>query len=76
MNHSKTMSPLAAKGLAALQQAVAKLEEDHRRRGEPMAVWRDGKVVMEIPEPVDTLREKQSSYRVGANGTDNTDTKK
>jgi hypothetical protein len=37
-----SMSEMA---LQALREAVAKVVEDHRRRGVPLAVWRDGKAV-------------------------------
>lgn len=36
---------LTEKAMRALTDAVAKVVEDHRRRGKPLAVWRDGKVV-------------------------------
>ena len=29
----------------ALKEAVAEVIEDHRRSGDPLAIWRDGKVV-------------------------------
>jgi uncharacterized protein YacL (UPF0231 family) len=29
----------------ALKKAVARVVEEHRRSGEPLAVWRDGEVV-------------------------------
>ena len=29
----------------ALKKAVARVVEEHRKSGEPLAVWRDGKVV-------------------------------
>ena len=29
----------------ALRKAVARAVEEHRKSGEPLAVWRDGKVV-------------------------------
>lgn len=29
----------------ALRKAVARVVEEHRKSGEPLAVWRDGKVV-------------------------------
>ena len=30
----------------AFKKAVARVIEDHRRTGDPIAVWRDGKVVL------------------------------
>ena len=66
---------LTEKVMRAIENAVAKVVEEHRRSGEPMAVWRDGKVILEIPEPVDTLREGESNYSMDKDGTDNTDIK-
>jgi len=36
--------------LAALKDAVARVIEEHRQDGQPLAVWKDGKVVL-IPPP-------------------------
>lgn len=36
---------LTAQAMRALHDAVAKVVEDHRCRGRPLAVWRDGKAV-------------------------------
>ena len=36
---------MTEKALQALRDAVAKVVEDHRRSGRPLAVWRDGKAV-------------------------------
>ena len=37
--------PPTDQALEALRSAVAKLIEDHRRDGRPLAIWRDGKAV-------------------------------
>ncbi len=37
---------MAALAEKALQEAVADTIEDHRRTGDPIAIWRDGKVVL------------------------------
>jgi hypothetical protein len=37
----------------ALKKAVARVVEEHRKSGEPLAVWRDGKVVR---VPADQLK--------------------
>ena len=37
--------PLAERGLMALKEAVAEMIEDHIRKGLPIYIWRDGKVV-------------------------------
>lgn len=36
---------LTQKAVRALHEAVAKVVEDHRRQGRPLAVWRDGQAV-------------------------------
>jgi hypothetical protein len=36
---------MTEKAMRALSDAVAKVVEEHRRQGRPMAVWRDGKAV-------------------------------
>jgi len=48
----KNMS-LGEKAEEALKKAVARVVEEHRKSGEPLAVWRDGKVVR---VPADQLR--------------------
>ena len=40
--------PIAERGLMALKTAVEKVIVEHARKGIPVYVWRDGKVV-EIP---------------------------
>ena len=55
-------SPMAKKALAALEGAVEKVVEDHRRRGAPLAVWRDGKAVWEMPPPVAGVQEEQGAH--------------
>lgn len=37
---------------AALQQAVQSALRDHKRAGNPVAVWRDGQVVWLAPEEI------------------------
>jgi hypothetical protein len=34
----------------ALKEAVDRVREEHRRSGEPMAIWRDGRVVFVHPD--------------------------
>lgn len=48
--------------MAAMESAVRKVVEDHRRRGRPLAVWRDGKVVMLSPQEVMAVRETPPKY--------------
>ncbi len=53
---------LVEKAEIALRQAVAGVIRDHRRLGEPLAIWRDGRVVMVSPDQL-ALREKPVEYR-------------
>ncbi len=43
--------------MQALTEAVAKVVEDHRQRGRPLAVWRNGEAVWMPVETADALRE-------------------
>ena len=45
----------------ALKRAVAKAIAEHKRNGIPIAVWRDGKVVL-IPATEIEVQEPQSKY--------------
>lgn len=40
----------------AIAEAVARAIEEHRRLGHPIAVWRDGKVVIVPPEDIPPYR--------------------
>ncbi|MBM4045787.1 MAG: hypothetical protein FJ279_11785 [Planctomycetes bacterium] len=61
---SKTDSnlDLIRKADAALRKAVADVVREHKRRGESLTVWRDGKVV-EIPPEELVVREPSVEYR-------------
>ena len=52
--------PLTQKAMQALTEAVAKVVEDHRRRGRPLAVWRDGAAVWIPATEAGALREKKA----------------
>jgi hypothetical protein len=54
---------LTQKAMQALTDAVAKAVEDHRRRGIPLAVWRNGRVVSIPATQVGELRETPIPYR-------------
>jgi hypothetical protein len=45
-----------------MESAVRKVIADHKRRNRPLAVWRDGKVVMLPPESVLAVRESPATY--------------
>jgi hypothetical protein len=53
---------LREKALAAMRDAIARVIEEHRRSGEPLAVWRDGKVVLIPPPGPMTVGEEPSRY--------------
>jgi hypothetical protein len=66
MNHDAlSMEELTDRATAALQNAVRTLVDDHRRRGLPLAVWRDGKAVLEVPGPTLQVRESGEAYEAG-----------
>ena len=46
---------LSSKINAGVQEAIAKALERHRRLGESIAVWRDGKVVVLSAEQISQL---------------------
>jgi hypothetical protein len=51
MKKSIRMS-LTQKAMQALTEAVANVVEDHRQRGKPLAVWRNGQAVWMPVEPL------------------------
>ncbi|MBL0176285.1 MAG: hypothetical protein IPP94_13625 [Ignavibacteria bacterium] len=66
MNHDAlSMEELTVRATAALQNAIHALVDDHRRRGLPLAVWRDGKAVLEVPGPALQVRESGEAYKTG-----------
>ena len=58
-----TKTSLTQKAMQALTEAVAKVVEDHRQRGKPLAVWRNGEAVWMPVETADALRETPPAYR-------------
>lgn len=52
---------LVAKAEKALKEAVAKTIDDHRRTGDPIVVWKDGKVV-KVPAKQLSARETRTEY--------------
>jgi hypothetical protein len=57
-----TQSNLTQKAVRALTDAVAKTVEDHRRRGIPLAIWRDGRAVTVTATEAGVLRETPPPY--------------
>ena len=64
----KPESVMARKALAAMQDAIDKVIEDHRRRRMPLAIWRDGKVVFIQPEEALLARERRALSRTRPRG--------
>ena len=58
---------LTQKAMRAMVDAVAKVVEDHRRRGRPLAVWRNGKAVWVPADEAGALREGGSAPVPGIN---------
>ncbi len=63
-----TKPSLTQKAMQALSDAVAKVVEDHQRRGRPLAVWRDGKAVWISATEAAALRETPIPYRTKPHG--------
>ena len=60
---------MTQKALQALREAVAQAVEEHRRRGIPLAVWRDGRAVSIPAARAGALRETPTRYRTKFHGT-------
>lgn len=55
MKEPSTLSEMAVR---AMQEAVAKVVEEHRRQGRPLAVWRDGRAVwLPVANPAAAVNE-------------------
>jgi len=52
---------LAYQAEKALKEAVAEAIVEHKRKGIPIVVWRDGKVVEIAPDQIE-VREPQAEY--------------
>lgn len=65
---STNKGSLTSKATAAMQDAIDKVVEDHRRRRMPLAVWQDGKVVRIQPDQASVVRESPSRYRGRSHG--------
>ena len=61
---NKSVKPsLTQQAMQALDDAVAKVVEDHRRRAKPLAVWRDGKAIWISAAEAGALREASIPYK-------------
>ena len=70
LSHRQQCSELSLtqKATQALTDAVAKVVEDHRRGGVPLAVWRNGKAVLILATEAAVLRERRPTYRTKSHG--------
>ena len=66
--NGKPKNVMTRKALAAMQEAVAKVVEEHRRDGRPLAIWRNGKSVLVRPETLAVVRESAGPYRTRPRG--------
>jgi hypothetical protein len=48
-----------------MEDAVRGVVKDHKRRRKPLAVWKDGKVILVAPETAMALREQHGVYIAG-----------
>jgi len=65
-----SMEEFSQMALTAFRQAVARVMEDHRRRGKPVAIWKDGRVVWKIPDPPGEIQESPGPYETSPRGHD------
>jgi len=63
MHKENPQKQLVAKAEKALKEAVAKTIEDHRLTGDPIVIWKDGKVV-KVPAEQLGAREIRVEYTV------------
>ncbi|MBI4768702.1 MAG: hypothetical protein HY787_29630 [Deltaproteobacteria bacterium] len=52
--------PLDVKAELALREAVAEAMAEHKLRGHPIVIWRDGKVVSVPPEEIVVTTDKRN----------------
>lgn len=64
-NRTNGVPAIAIEGERALRAAVAEVVAEHKRTGQPLAVWHNGRVVMlDANRSVPAVREKRGEYRV------------
>jgi hypothetical protein len=66
----RTELSLTEKAIQALTEAVAKVVEDHRRRGIPLAVWRNGRAVLIPATELGPLRGAPTRHRPEPHATE------
>ena len=55
--------PIGIRAEEALKKAVAEAIADHKRTGDSIVIWRDGKLVKVPPEKIE-VREEQAQYEI------------
>jgi hypothetical protein len=55
--------PISIRAEKAIKKAVAETLADHKRTGDPIFIWRDGKVVQIPPEKIG-VREEHAQYGI------------
>jgi len=60
-NKKVSDTPLEIRAEEAMRKAVARTIADHKRTGDPIVIWRDGKVV-KIPADQIEIREPEAEY--------------
>jgi len=62
---SKKLSdiPIEIRAEEALKEAVKEAIAEHKRTGDPIVIWRNGKTVLVPPEELE-VRESKAEYRV------------
>ena len=61
LNKNLPDKAMAFRAEEALKKAVARTIADHKRTGDPIVIWRDGKVV-KIPADQIEVREPEAEY--------------
>jgi hypothetical protein len=66
MTKKKKLSdiPLEVRAEEAMKKAVEKTIEEHRRTGDPIVIWKEGKIV-KIPADQIEVREPEAEYKTG-----------
>ena len=53
---------LTKNAIAAMENAIRKVVDDHKKRNRKLAVWKNGKVALVSPSTACMVREKPASY--------------
>jgi len=69
MTEKKKLSdiPIEIRAEEAMKKAVEKAIKDHRRTGDPIVIWKEGKVIR-VPADQLEVREPEAEYKTGGSG--------